>query len=282
MKILNASFCALALMSFFAMPNAIAKPTQSKTSAQAAAKLKNHPPKGWIRHYLGDDRYKIAGNIWKVVSTQTDDYSHRADCPRMLRQSADIVIGFPSLAAAVEAGYLPDPHCRPDINRAAIKAKAAAIAKARQVRLADGRSTVTIPAGWQRNKTQKIGNAMLRATVDSFTSASNSRDGVAIITIDFPQGASAPLTAAKARGYMSMYRNSGYVNSAIPQASEQMNVRDVTFKGMQGVLMTPKTKANDALFYMVQKGSRMYVVAAGGHKGISSGAKKIIDSYRPR
>ena len=261
---------------------ALAKPVKSR-SVKAAARLKNHPPSGWINHYLGDDRYKIAGHVWKVVSTQTDQYFHRPDCPEMLRQSADIVIGFPSVASAMEAGYAPDPHCRPDINTAAIKAGAVST-RARQVRLSDGRSTVILPAGWKQLQSQNVRGSFLNATIESFQSASSSHDGAAIITIDYPRGDSnTPLTAAKAREYMAMYENSGYVNSAIPSASREVNVRDVTYKGMKGVLITPKTAAHGASeMYMVKRGGRLYIVVAGGQKTVSSAAKTIINSYHPR
>lgn len=77
-------------------------------SAKAAARLKYHPPANWLQHYLPDDRYKIAGGVWKVVSTQYDTYYHRPDSPNMLSQPAGIVIGFASEAEAREAGYRSD------------------------------------------------------------------------------------------------------------------------------------------------------------------------------
>ncbi len=76
-------------------------------SALAAARLKNNPPRNWIRHYLPADRYKIAGGIWKYVSTELDTYYHRPDSALMLQQPAGMVIGFASIADAEEAGYLP-------------------------------------------------------------------------------------------------------------------------------------------------------------------------------
>ncbi len=82
-------------------------------SVSAAARLKNKPPQNWLRHYLGDDRYKISGGVWKVVSTQTDNRYHRANCVFMLRSSAAIVIGFASPTDAMEAGYKPDTICKP-------------------------------------------------------------------------------------------------------------------------------------------------------------------------
>ncbi len=94
-----------------AMPQASAGP-DSSPSARSAARLKYNPPHNWLRHYLGDDRYKI-GSAWQVVSTETDTDYHRADCPLMLRQSPDGVIGFPTSALAVEAGYKSCPICHP-------------------------------------------------------------------------------------------------------------------------------------------------------------------------
>jgi hypothetical protein len=266
---------------FFAARCAFAGPAKG-TSAEAAAILKNHPPAGWIGHYLGDDRYKIAGHVWKVVSTQNDKYFHRPDCPEMLRRSPNNVIGFPSVASALEAGYLPDPHCRPEENGTAVNAGGSISTRAQRIQLSDG-SSVTLPAGWRKVRSQNIKSKYISATIDSFAPGKSLDSGAAIITFDFPGGDSTPLTAAKATEYMSMYNNSGYVNSAIPRTKNEMNVRDITYKGMQGVLMTPKTKAHgDGMFYMVKRGSRLYVVAVGGDKDIPSGAKTIINSYQPR
>jgi hypothetical protein len=94
-----------------------ASPTASP-SVRAAAKLKHHPPPTWIRHYLGDDRYKIAGGIWKVVSTQSDRLYHRPDCPLMLRRDPGATIGFSSGQDARDSGYEADPYCSPDLPMA--------------------------------------------------------------------------------------------------------------------------------------------------------------------
>ncbi len=78
-------------------------------SARMAARLKKYPTSNWLAHYLPDDRYKIAGNVWKFVSTDLDTYYHRPDSPLMLRQPASRVIGFASTKEAEEAGYRPGP-----------------------------------------------------------------------------------------------------------------------------------------------------------------------------
>ncbi len=281
MKIFKTGIFVFALASFLVAHSAFAGPAKG-TSAEAAAILKNHPPAGWISHYLGDDRYKVAGHVWKVVSTQRDKYFHRPDCPEMLRQSANIVIGFPSAASALEAGYLPDPHCHPVTSAAAVNIGGAVFSHAQKLQLSDG-STVTIPAGWRKVQSQKIQSKFISATIDSFSPAKSLDSGAVLITVDFPGGSTEQLTAAKAKEYMNLYNRSGYVNSAIPSTRDQMNVRDTTYKGMKGVIMTPKNKdRGDGIFYMVQKGSRLYIVAAGGDKGIPKGAQTIINSYQPR
>lgn len=89
-----------------ALPFAHAWPTTSP-SAKSAAHLKYHSSVNWLQHYLPDDRYKIAGGVWKVVSTQYDTHYYRPDSQFMLRQPADIVIGFASEEEAIKAGYRP-------------------------------------------------------------------------------------------------------------------------------------------------------------------------------
>lgn len=141
----------------------VASPSTSP-SAIHAARLKYTPPPGWIRHYLGDDRYKVDGNIWRVVSTQMDTYYHRPNCPNMMRQSADTVIGFPSGEDAVEAGYKPDPVCHPEepvveyggsggMDMSSLGRGGGGGADGipgQAITLADGVSTVKLPPGWQR------------------------------------------------------------------------------------------------------------------------------------
>ena len=102
--------CLMPLMPVNAGPS-------TSPSARAAARFKHHPPAGWIRHYLPDDRYKIKGGSWKYVSTELDTYYHRPDSALMLRQSPNGVIGFSSAADAEEAGYRPAPNTNPDYSR---------------------------------------------------------------------------------------------------------------------------------------------------------------------
>ena len=87
----------------------VAQAAPSGPSAKAAARLKKYPTSNWLAHYLPEDRYKIAGGIWKYVSTDLDTYFHRPYSPYMMRQPASRVIGFSSAAEAIEAGYRPDP-----------------------------------------------------------------------------------------------------------------------------------------------------------------------------
>lgn len=91
------------------MPLAQARPGGLGPSAIEAARLKDDPPPNFLSHYLPDDRYKIAGGVWKFVSTDLDTYYHVPSSPNMMRQPADRVIGFASIRDAEEAGYTADP-----------------------------------------------------------------------------------------------------------------------------------------------------------------------------
>lgn len=106
-----AALAALGAALIQAAPPTCAGP-DSSPSARSAARLKQNPPRNWLRHYLPDDRYKL-GSTWQVVSTETDTLYHRPSCPRMLAQPAGIVLGFPSAAEGLEAGYKACTTCRP-------------------------------------------------------------------------------------------------------------------------------------------------------------------------
>ncbi|HEX9998295.1 MAG TPA: hypothetical protein VGB45_14240 [Abditibacterium sp.] len=96
------------VLAIAAMP-VVSSAAPSGPSAKMAARLKKYPTSNWLAHYLPDDRYKIAGGVWKYVSTDLDTYFHRPYSAYMLRQPAGRVIGFSSAAEAIEAGYRPDP-----------------------------------------------------------------------------------------------------------------------------------------------------------------------------
>ncbi len=161
----------------------------SGPSAKMAAQLKYHPPENYLKHYLGDDRYKIAGGVWKVVSTQLDTYYHRATCPNMLKQSADIVIGFAGSADAEEGGYRADPTCQPK-EAAVIFGQAPGsvtdfVASERLVKLADNESSVKIPVGWRRVNSGSSEFSGLHINTDVFQ-RKGSKGAVIIQTTNWP------------------------------------------------------------------------------------------------
>lgn len=88
---------------------ASANPRGLGPSAIKAARLKVRPPANYLAHYLPDDRYKIAGGVWKYVSTDLDTYYHLPQSGNMMRQPASRVIGFANSRDAEEAGYVADP-----------------------------------------------------------------------------------------------------------------------------------------------------------------------------
>jgi hypothetical protein len=144
----------------------------SGRSAKMAARLKYSPPNNYLKHYLGDDRYKIAGGVWKVVSTQLDTYYHRSTCPNMLRQHADIVIGFSHSRDAEEAGYRADSVCRPKEEIILYGQLASGITDyldtSRRMTLADGSSSVVLPSGWRRLESRVGESFGRRYYVDTF------------------------------------------------------------------------------------------------------------------
>ena len=96
------------ILSALALVPSLAQAGPRGPSAVAAARLEKKAS-GWLSFYLPNDRYKIAGGVWKYVSTDLDTYYHKPNSPNMLRQSPNRVIGFASAEDAEEAGYLPDP-----------------------------------------------------------------------------------------------------------------------------------------------------------------------------
>lgn len=180
--------------------SASARAWPSGPSAQEAARLMIAPPTDWIAHYLPDDRYKVVGGVWKVVSTDLDTYYHRPNCPNIQRQSADNVIGFSSAKDAEDSGYRPDPMCSPnvDFSYGVVGTGAVSPLKPGQVLLGDGSSRVLLPKGWKH----VVGAPMqIRGTTiyqDTFFSPANQRVEINTVTVP-PQVAAqlAPMYSQK-------------------------------------------------------------------------------------
>lgn len=138
-------------------PNAGANPRGLGPSAIEAARLKAYPPGGYLSHYLPDDRYKIAGGVWKYVSTDLDTYFHVPQSANMMSQPADRVIGFNSVREAEEAGYTADSS----------DGTAARVAASRPVMSAPRSATIT---GSNLDETRYLGRViplLLQARRDS-------------------------------------------------------------------------------------------------------------------
>lgn len=272
----------------------------SGPSARRAAQLKYHPPANYIRHYLGDDRYKIDGGVWKVVSTQLDTYYHRASCPNMLKQSADIVIGFSGSADAEESGYRADPVCQPRAE-SAIYGQAPGLVtefttKALPLTLADGSTRVTMPVQWKRTLSRSMDILGMKMSTDTFQRKGSSGQ-VGFITFPVPNGGDA------AQFLQQRVENPGQGQQFGNQAFlEGLSATNPQLKGVANSFGKPKKiKLGDSTAYSVaipahkmRQGNKMvnfpggnFTIAAKGTKLYmifdsdgSKGARSLVNSFR--
>jgi len=70
-------------------------------------------PRGWLAHYLKEDRYKVTSGVWKFVTTPNDPYYYAPSAAAIQRKPAGDIIGFYSWQDAMLAGYRPDPVSKP-------------------------------------------------------------------------------------------------------------------------------------------------------------------------
>lgn len=292
-KLLGAGVLAGALgASVLFVHYAHAYPTNSP-SAIMAARLKYHPPNNWIRHYLGDDRYKVAGGIWKVVSTQLDTYYHRANCPNMLRQEDDIVIGFANWDEAEQGGYVPDPYCQPRASTvvyvAAGSGASAGVStinrtrRAMRIVLADGKSTVLLPPNWRRTQSGAqtvLGYSLLSDTLQPLTGSGSLR--FAFVNAPGNLNVQPFLTTEKFPQLAALASQSG--NNAATNYLKTAAVSNGRLGGRSGVTLTPKAgTANSGLsgkVIVVARGAKVYVLENDG--GNVAGVNTIVSSFQPR
>lgn len=272
----------------------------SGRSAKMAARLKYYPPNNYLKHYLGDDRYKIAGGVWKVVSTQLDTYYHRPNCPNMLRQHADIVIGFSHSKDAEEAGYRADGVCRPK-EETVIYGQAPGLttdylSRALSLTLAEGSATVTLPAQWRRTASQSMDVFGLKMSVDSFK-RKNSNGEVSIVAFRPPGGVSGEAYLQQHMGQQANHSgNSGNkafwegfaaTNPQMRAGNSVATPKKIKFSGTTAYSMNIPIparrrgntiiKATDMNLIAVGKGAKAYAIIDSDR---SKSARSLVNSFR--
>lgn len=280
-------------------------------SARMAARLKYSPPAGWIRHYLGDDRYKIAGGVWRVVSTQMDTYYHRANCPNMMKQPSNIVIGFPNGIQAVEAGYRPDPVCKPEEPAVEYDNPTNGPATApglpggpggggpvtvntdrtpRRITLADGVSTVLLPPNWRRvgglSRDFPTPQGSMSITMDMLQPQGVRDKGIAFLTMTFPgQRNIEQLLQPDSLRNFARLGGGGMVSNAGPGVDDFV-IRKGRLGGLPGVLLIPRASARlrsgqlSPPIVAAARGNKLFLMNANVPK--APGVSIVTNSFKPR
>lgn len=269
----------------------------SSPSAVAAARLKNKPPKNWIRHYLGDDRYKIAGGVWKVVSTELDHYYYPAWAPEMLRQKPGIVIGFASAAEAEEAGYrsagYPVNLSLYGLTQAEIlaaKKRALQVRNIQGVRvlLADGVSSVILPPGWKvlESKKNSVPSAVKKESTSDLLAFGNSDSvGMLIMTIQMPDGVdvSREYTVEGARENIAQTAKQ-LGNSPLAANLRGTKISAYSLGGLPGIIKREAGGAglSSTIAIIAARGQKIYWFQMAASTEKAPGFSAIVNSFQPR
>jgi hypothetical protein len=298
MKRLLQTWCLLAILSASLLGLAqttLAQPSTSP-SALAAAKLKHRPPQNWIRHYLGDDRYKIAGGVWKVVSTELDRYYYPAWAPEMLRQKPGIVIGFSSAAEAEEAGYMPSGYpmgqslyglTSAEILAAKQRGALPGVQTGTRITLSDGRSSVILPRGWTHTRMASQSAGAGATYQADMISPTGGKSGVFFAFINVPgQNLESQLNSQSVSQMNSDLQQQSRLDGRIEQALKGARFTPATLGGMKGFSFVPGEGAQlppgmGGRMIMVARGSKLYMMGAqlpttDKNYGV------IVNSFQPR
>ncbi len=301
---------ALLLATFALSAIAPSQAAPKGPSAQAAAALKKNPRTEWLAHYLPDDRYKIAGKVWKYVSTNLDTYYHVPSSPNMMRQPNGGVIGFSSAQAAEEAGYKPDPRDGTlQQVRGAIDAKqfemeqqsaAAAgsggkrafVKPSGKVILGDGHSTMTVPAGWQRLISDSQSKNGSTFSIDLMMHPASKKSAIlftmTVPNVDVGRQLSSGQFANNLKRFGTMANSSGDIsNSGVGKVGDWMSqakVRRTRWGGLNGVAVSPPSSmgANAGNMLMVGRGNKLYVFQIAGKGKSPASTSAMIKSFQAR
>lgn len=251
----------------------------SSRSAKVAARLAKYRPYNWLGHYLPEDRYLLAGKTWNFVSTQLDPRYHRADCPNMMRQPANIALGFFSIREAREAGYIPCPTCRPLQPATVVRYRSGALVTinrgrtAKTIVLADKVSTISLPPNWKR--TQSGAESIMGAVVLADTlEPLKGRGYVKVVTKVMPMDVGPLLTPPAF---------AAFVNSRQPTIASQIDIKSGQTGGLKGITLTPKGNSEVTLIgsstTVVARGAKIYAVTV---EPGTTGLDAIVKSFKPR
>lgn len=260
----------------------------SGPSARAAARLKKYPTSRWLAHYLPDDRYKIAGGVWKYVSTDLDTFYHRPESSLMINQPAGRVIGFSSAAEAEEAGYKPDPTIAATAGLATFPTGASAaraMTAAQRVMLSDGTSSIVLPAGWRKAAGPGASSQYVTSSSDFFSGPRGERFQIGIMNLKLPGNATNMdmgrftnvrfFNSLKKNGGLSggldrLAQTSGTINSRLSGRnglSQMMSLNNfkvfgIKLSGIEGVGMTSikKMAGQPGRSYTLGRGSKLWSI----------------------
>jgi len=279
-------------------------------SAKAAAALKKNPTSAWLAHYLPDDRYKIAGGVWKYVTTNLDTYYHVPSSANMMRQPNAGVIGFASAREAEEAGYKPDPRdgtlaqVRGNIEQKqfAMERDAATAAQSGgkrtyikpsgKVILGDGRSTMTVPADWMRiasdQQTQNGSNFSIDLMMHQKSKKIALLLTMTVPNVDVGRQLSSGQFARNMNRFGTAVNSSGNIsNSGAGKFGDWMSqakVRRTRWGGLNGVVVSPPASAGSKAgnLLMVGRGNKAYMFMMAGEGKTPSSTSQMIKTFQAR
>ena len=279
-------------------------------SAKAAARLKKNPTSTWLAHYLPDDRYKIAGGVWKYVTTNLDTYYHRPDSPNMMNQPNSGVIGFPSAQAAAEAGYSPDPRdgtlqqVRGNIEQKQFAKEQESARAARnggkrtfikpsgKVILGDGRSTMVVPTDWMRIASDQNTQQGRNFSIDLMMHPKSKKMALLLTmtvpNVDVGRQLSSGQFANNIKRFGTAANSTGEISNSgagkVGDWLQEAKVRRTRWGGLNGVVVSPPPSARSEAgnLLMVGRGNKAYMFMLAGKGKAPASTSQLIKSFQAR
>jgi hypothetical protein len=161
------------------------------------------------------------------------------------------------------------------------------------VRLADGASSILVPAGWQHSGNQRQTQSGVTINSDMFMPPGG-KGVVTLMTMNLPNLPPGTdigniLRSGNLKNAINQAGSRGPINNQLSNVLNNLSTRPATLGGLRGVAVTPRTVAGTGMprnmnmqTLLAGRGSKLYMLIGGYEGRPPAGYSSLVRSFQPR